>query len=113
MYILKCSDDSYYTGSTKDLDRRIEQHQNGEGANHTKQRLPVELVYFETYSRIDWAFEREKQIQGWSRSKKEALINGELEELNELAECKNESHYLNRVTSTPLGVPKKSRQKEG
>ncbi len=94
MYILKCSDDSYYTGSTKDLDRRMEQHQNGEGANHTKKRLPVELVYYETYSRIDWAFEREKQVQGWSRSKKQALINGELEELNGLAECKNQSHYL-------------------
>ena len=76
MYILLCSDGSYYTGSTKDLELRIKQHQNGEGANHTKNRLPVKLVYFEEFQRIDEAFWREKQVQRWSRKKKEALING-------------------------------------
>ncbi len=76
MYILLCSDGSYYTGSTIDLVKRLEQHQNGEGANHTKKRLPVTLLYYEEYSRIDQAFYREKQIQGWSRKKKEALIEG-------------------------------------
>ena len=76
MYILECADGSYYTGSTIDIELRLEQHQNGEGANHTKKRLPVHLVYFEEYDRIDHAFYREKQIQGWSRKKKEALING-------------------------------------
>ena len=87
MYILLCSDGSYYTGSTIDLERRLEQHQNGEGANHTKKRLPVTLVYYEEYPRIDTAFYREKQIQGWSRKKKEALIedNGNL--LPELAKA--------------------------
>ena len=84
-YILLCSDDSYYTGSTKNLNLRIEQHQNGEGANHTKKRLPVKLIYYEEYNRIDEAFYREKQIQGWSRKKKEALINGTPELLPELA----------------------------
>jgi putative endonuclease len=76
MYILLCSDGSYYTGSTIDLVKRLEQHQNGEGANHTKKRLPVTLLYYEEYSRIDQAFYREKQVQGWSRKKKEALIEG-------------------------------------
>ena len=76
MYILKCSDDSYYTGSTIDLERRLKQHQTGEGVNHTKKNLPVKLVYYEEYQRIDTAFYREKQIQGWSRKKKEALIYG-------------------------------------
>jgi putative endonuclease len=85
MYILKCSDDSFYTGSTKDLDRRLKQHQNGEGANHTKKHLPVELVYFEEFDRIDWAFNREKQIQGWNRKKKEALISGDFESLSPLS----------------------------
>ena len=94
MYILECADGSYYTGSTKDLERRFQQHQNGEGANHTKKRLPVKLVYFEEFDRIDTAFYREKQVQGWSRKKKEALINGEYEKLNKLAECKNDSHWL-------------------
>jgi len=86
-YILKCSDDSYYTGSTKDLKRRIAQHQNGEGANHTKKRLPVELVYVEQFTRIDHAFYREKQIQGWGRKKKEALINGVENELPRLSKA--------------------------
>jgi len=85
MYILKCSDGSYYTGSTVDLERRLSQHQNGEGANYTKKRLPVELVYFEEYSSIADAFYREKQVQGWSKKKKEALMNGEYEDLKHLA----------------------------
>src|SRR5690554_4422655 len=84
-YILLCSDGSYYTGSTKHLELRLDQHQNGEGANHTKKRLPVKLIYYEEYNRIDEAFYREKQIQGWNRKKKEALINGTPELLPELA----------------------------
>ena len=77
MYILLCSNDQYYTGSTTDLESRLAQHKSGQGANFTRKHLPVELVYFEKFSRIDEAFYREKQVQGWSRKKKEALINGE------------------------------------
>jgi len=73
-YILECCDGTYYTGSTIDLKKRILEHQNGMGANHTKNRLPVKLIYFEEYDKIFKAFNREKQIQGWSRKKKEALI---------------------------------------
>jgi putative endonuclease len=69
------------------------EHQDGRGANHTKKRLPVELVYVEEYLSIATAFEREKQIQGWSKAKKEALINGEFQTLPYLAECKNETNY--------------------
>lgn len=94
-YILQCADGSYYTGSTKDLDIRIAQHQSGEGANYTAKHLPVKLVYFEEYGRIDEAFYREKQIQGWSRKKKEALIANLPEELKKLAECINETHFKN------------------
>lgn len=97
MYILRCADDSFYTGSTNNLERRIQQHQKGEGANFTRKHLPVELVYFEEYNRVDEAFYREKQVQGWSRKKKEALIKGELNKLHGLSECKNESHYKNRL----------------
>jgi putative endonuclease len=95
MYILICANGNYYTGSTNDLEARIMQHQNGEGANFTKKHLPVELVYYEEFPRIDEAFYREKQVQGWSRKKKEALINGTFEGLPDLAECKNESHCIN------------------
>ena len=86
MYILKCADGSYYTGSTTNLKIRLTQHQAGEGANHTKKHLPVELIYFEEYQRIEQAFYREKQVQGWSRKKKEALINGTPELLPEALE---------------------------
>jgi len=76
MYILKCADGSFYTGSTNNLERRLWEHQNRKGANYTKSRLPVELVYYEEYSRIDEAFYREKQLQGWNHKKKLALIKG-------------------------------------
>lgn len=66
---------------------RLKQHQSGEGANHTKNRLPIELVYVEEFDRIDHAFYREKQIQGWSRKKKEALINGEHNQLPRLSKA--------------------------
>ena len=85
MYILICSDGSYYTGSTIDLEKRINEHQNGNGANHTKKRLPIELVYFEEFERIDLAFNREKQVQKWSRIKKEALIENNKNMLPELS----------------------------
>lgn len=61
------------------------QHQNGEGANHTKKHSPLKLVYSEEFQRIDEAFYREKQVQGWSRKKKEALINGEFDKLTHLS----------------------------
>ena len=93
MYILLCGNGNYYTGSTIDLGRRLQQHQNGEGANFTKKHLPVKLMYYEEFERIDEAFFREKQVQGWSRAKKEALINGQTNKLHELSECKNSTRF--------------------
>jgi putative endonuclease len=93
LYILECADGSYYTGSTWDLERRLGEHQTGVGANHTAKRLPVVLVYCERYDRIDDAYRREKQVQGWSRKKKQALIAGDANRLHALAECRNESHF--------------------
>lgn len=88
MYILECADASLYVDSTKNLALRFIQHLSGEGANHTKCRLPVKIVYCEYYDRIDYAFDREKQVQGWSRKKKIALIEGRLSDLRPLARCK-------------------------
>lgn len=93
VYILKCSDGSFYTGSTIDLDKWLKEHQDGRGANHTKKRLPVELLYVEEYLSIAKAFEREKQVQGWSRLKKKALITGKFDALPNLSECKNETNF--------------------
>ncbi len=80
-YILLCSNGSYYTGSTKNLERRFEEHLAGKGAKHTRKYVPIKILYYEEYDRIDVTFYREKQIQGWSRKKKEALMSNKLEEL--------------------------------
>jgi putative endonuclease len=101
MYILECADGSYYTGSTTNLLFRLAQHQNGEGANHTKKRLPVKLVYLEEYSRIDFAFYREKQVQGWNRKKKQALINGEQVKLPELAIAYRDKALISKLSAVP------------
>ena len=89
MYILECDDGTYYTGSTIDVDQRIKQHSAGLGANYTSKRLPIKLVYFEEFQFIHEAFYREKQVQGWSRKKKQALINSKQELLPELSKSKN------------------------
>jgi putative endonuclease len=102
MYILLCGNGNYYTGSTIDLERRLQQHQHGEGANFTKKHLPVKLMYFEEFERIDEAFYREKQVQGWSRAKKEALINGEKNKLHELSECKNNTRFDHPSTGSGI-----------
>ncbi len=85
MYILKCSDGSYYTGSTRELEKRVMEHNMGLGSNYTRKHRPVELVYFEEFQRVDDAFAREKQVQGWSRAKKECLICGQFGKLTDLA----------------------------
>ncbi|HNX77667.1 MAG TPA: GIY-YIG nuclease family protein [Candidatus Rifleibacterium sp.] len=87
-YILLCSNGCYYSGSTVDLERRWFQHKNGEGAAYTRRNPPIKLMYVEEFSRIDEAFAREKQVQGWSRKKKESLINGRFHDLHELARCR-------------------------
>ena len=84
-YILLCFDDTFYVGSTKYLEKRMEQHQSGEGSEYTKRRLPVTLLYYEEYDRFDFAFYREKQLQGWSRKKKTALMSGDVDLLPDLA----------------------------
>ncbi len=83
LYILECADGSYYTGSTWNLEKRLWEHQNGLGANHTKKRLPITLLYCEEFERVEDAYLREKQIQGWGRRKKDALIAGDMDKLVE------------------------------
>ena len=84
-YILRCVDDSYYVGSTIDLDQRLSEHNLGLGAVYTRKRRPVVLVWSAEFERIEEAFAFEKQVQGWSRRKREALITGELGLLPTLA----------------------------
>jgi putative endonuclease len=84
-YMLECADGSYYVGSTQLLDERVHQHQMGLAADYTRRRLPVRLVWFEEHEHLGAAFGREKQIQNWSRAKREALIDGRYADLPDLA----------------------------
>lgn len=74
VYILKCSDESLYTGWTNSLEKRIKAHNSGKGAKYTKARLPVELVYFEEYEDKIEAMKREYEIKQLTRVKKLKLI---------------------------------------
>ena len=85
LYILECADGSYYVGSTDDLERRIWEHNEGIGAKYTARRRPVKLVYAAEFASIAEAYEREKQVQGWGRAKREALIRDDYAALPELA----------------------------
>jgi predicted GIY-YIG superfamily endonuclease len=96
VYILKCSDGSYYTGLTQDLETRLAQHWNGTFRGYTESRRPARLVFSEAFSTYDEAIAAERRIKGWSRKKKEALIRRDFELLHELAQCQNQSHYANR-----------------
>ena len=86
VYILRCADGHYYVGSTRtSLDHRIAQHNDGTFGGYTKSRRPVELVYSESFDRITDAIGAERQLKGWSRAKKEALMRGTFNLLQQLA----------------------------
>ena len=86
VYILKCSDDSYYTGVTSNLSARMFKHNSGFYPDcYTVDRRPVELVFYSEFTDITLAIEKEKQIKKWSRAKKEALINENYDALVNLA----------------------------
>ena len=95
MYILKCSDNKYYVGSTRNLIERFILHQKGQASSYTSRRLPVELVYYEDFHRIDDAFKREHQVKRWGRARKEALIEDNHSDLPILSKCTNKSHFQN------------------
>ena len=87
VYILRCADNSYYTGHTDNLEQRIGGHQNGLCGGYTVSRLPVELVFSQECSTREEALAAERQIKGWSRKKKEAMIRGDWAEVSRLAKC--------------------------
>ncbi|GAA3736191.1 hypothetical protein GCM10022239_10140 [Leifsonia bigeumensis] len=84
-YILTCSDGSFYCGSTHDLSLRFWQHESGLGSAYTSKRLPVALAHCEEYDTMHEAFLREKQVQGWGRAKRIALIEGRVGDLPALS----------------------------
>jgi putative endonuclease len=88
VYIIECSDGFYYTGVTNDVEQRVLQHNEGINPTcYTFKRRPVTLKYFEHYTEVLQAIQREKQLKGWSRAKKEALFKQDFELLKELSKC--------------------------
>ncbi len=86
IYILRCSDGSYYTGITRrSVEERVSEHALGLQEGYTFTRRPVTLVHAQSYERIDEAIAAERRIKGWSRAKKEAYIRGDFEMLTTLS----------------------------
>ena len=103
VYILKCSDHSYYTGVTSELEKRFLEHQTGKHPeSYTYKRRPVELVFQQEFKDVNEAIAFEKQVKGWSRKKKEAIINNNWESLKELSVCKNSTSTTLSVTDDDL-----------
>ncbi len=89
LYIVRCADNSFYVGTTRDsLETRIAQHNAGSFRGYTFTRRPVALVYSQDFDRITDAIAAERQVKGWSRAKKQALIDGNFGMLQDLAKCR-------------------------
>jgi predicted GIY-YIG superfamily endonuclease len=84
-YLLRCSDGSYYAGHTDNLEQRFAQHSIGSLGGYTGRRLPVVLVWTDSFMTRDEAFAVERKLKGWSRAKKEALIAGDWALVSQLA----------------------------
>ena len=94
VYILKCADSSYYTGLTNHLESRLAQHNSGlNPESYTFERRPVNLVFSKDFNDVNQAILFEKKIKKWSAKKKTALINGDYDLLQILAECRNATHH--------------------
>lgn len=89
VYILRCADGSYYAGHTDNLEIRINQHQAGECAGYTLTRRPLKLVWYQECTTREEALSAERQIKGWSRKKKEAMMRGDWVEVSRLAQSKS------------------------
>jgi len=91
VYILKCSDGSYYAGSTTNLERRLWEHQNSFYKGYTSSRLPVELVWAIDFPTEHDAFLFERQVKGWTRAKKETLIRNDWDEIHTIVKTERQT----------------------
>ena len=97
LYILECADGSFYTGITRDLERRLHVHQQGlDHHAYTYRRRPVKLVWSQAFASLNDAFQRERQIKGWSHPKKEALIRGDFDGIHEIVKSERERRKPSR-----------------
>lgn len=96
VYILKCSDKSYYIGVSNDMERRLMEHNSGLNIEcYTYSRRPLEVVFVTEFNDINQAITFEKQVKGWSRKKKEAIINNRWEDLPELSKNRQDKNHTN------------------
>ncbi len=96
VYIVKCKDNSYYTGITNNPDKRVWEHNEGlSESSYTFSRRPVRLVFTSEFNNVYDAISAEKRIKGWNRKKKEALINNDFDLIHELSKCNNNTSHLN------------------
>ena len=104
MYILECRDGSLYVGSTRNLEKRLNEHNLGFGSNYTRSRLPVELKYSIEFENIADAFAFEKRVQGWSRAKRLALIEGRFLDLPRLSQNRTAAVVVSTGSTTEVEV---------
>ena len=88
MYILKCKDNSYYVGHTDNIDQRISEHNENKFKCYTSSRLPIEVLFVQSFASRDEAFNAERQVKKWNRQKKEALMQSDWDQLSLLAKKK-------------------------
>ncbi|TGV00916.1 GIY-YIG nuclease family protein [Flavivirga rizhaonensis] len=94
VYIIKCADDSYYTGITNNIEKRFKEHEYGyKRDSYTYKRRPLVLEFYQEFNDVLQAIYFEKKIKGWTRLKKQALINDQFDMLQILSECRNATHY--------------------
>ena len=104
VYIVQCSDNSYYTGVTNSVERRVYEHNNSnDDSSYTFDKRPVKLIFYQPFQDIHQAIAFEKQLKGWTRKKKEALIENNWDKIKEFAVCINSTSHLNhKQTRTPF-----------
>ncbi|WP_339701487.1 GIY-YIG nuclease family protein [Algoriphagus aquimarinus] len=108
VYILECSDNTFYTGVTNNLNRRLAEHNEAlDPFCYTARRRPLELVFVQDFQEIKEAIAFEKQVKGWSKQKKLAIIHNNWGKLKELSECKNESSHKNHKPGFDSAQPDK------
>jgi len=106
VYILRCSDESFYVGITNNVERRIAQHNDGQSEDsYTRSRRPVELVHSSVFHEVLDAIQWEKRLKGWSHAKKEAFVNGKWERLQRLSQNYTEFSEEYRTQGSDLRHP--------
>ncbi len=119
VYILQCADATYYTGHTDDFDRRMAPHGAGEGCAYTSKRRPLKLLWATDCQTREQAWELEKQLQGWSRAKKEALMRGDFASLPALSRSKKkppsvtQSAHVELVETRALALRQAQGERDG